>query len=188
MPQLLEQRPPVRQAGQFVVVRVVARLLLGVDSRLELHQHRGDRLEGVDLGGHPRCRAKWRKPRTPHVVSPISSGTAAPATRSPPDPSSTRSMYSSVVSSKPGRYGSRRSLMAMKIGSASKDLAQRVGVGHVLADGPLGFKDGDAPDVVVAPDEGDVGMEELRQDCASSSPGPLCGSSRWPTSASRPLG
>ena len=53
--QLLNQRPAVRQSRQFVVVRVEARALLGVDATLELHEHRGDGLEGVDLGRCSSC-------------------------------------------------------------------------------------------------------------------------------------
>ena len=47
--QLAQQGPAVGQPGQVVVEGVVLGPLLGVDARLELDEHRGDGLEGVDL-------------------------------------------------------------------------------------------------------------------------------------------
>jgi hypothetical protein len=51
--QLGDQGPSVRQARQFVVVRVVAGALLGLDPPLELDKHRRHGLQCVDLRAGP---------------------------------------------------------------------------------------------------------------------------------------
>ena len=95
--QLAQQRAAVREPREVVVVRVVLRLLLGVEASLQLDEHGGDGLQGVDLRGVQACRPKCRKPRMPQVWSAMSKGTAAPPTRFTPVPASTRSRYSSGV-------------------------------------------------------------------------------------------
>ncbi len=58
MLQFAQQRAAIRQISQVVVVGVVRGALFGVDPRLQLDQHRRHRLQGVDLGGHPRAKCE----------------------------------------------------------------------------------------------------------------------------------
>ena len=45
-----KQRATVGQVRQVVVERDIRRALFGIDAALELDEHRGDGLKGVDLG------------------------------------------------------------------------------------------------------------------------------------------
>jgi len=63
--QLVDQRSAVGQARQFIVVRVEARALLGVDSALELYEHGGDRLESIDLRRVPIVQVEVKEAEHP---------------------------------------------------------------------------------------------------------------------------
>ena len=56
-----EQRASIRQPRQFVVHRVVQRLLFSIDSRLQLHEERPHRLQHAKFLGGPCATAEMEQ-------------------------------------------------------------------------------------------------------------------------------
>ena len=163
--QLLDQRPAVRQTGQFVVVGVEARALFGVDATLELHEHRGDGLEGVDLRRVPVVQVEVEEPEdAPRRVTEQERHRGTGGRR---DAAALHRAVAVVVVHVLGTGQVRRAQVAQRhedrVG-VEGDLTEGVGVGDVVARRPLGLEDRQSPHEVVAADEGDVGLEEFGKD------------------------
>ena len=120
--QLPEQGAAVGQPGQVVVEGDVLGPLLGVDARLELDEHGGDRLQGADLLGRPGVQSEVEEAQDP--PGRVGQEAGARTRRRPagtPEPFSTRSRYSSAFGRRHREVAARAGpCVAANTGSASK--------------------------------------------------------------------
>jgi hypothetical protein len=154
------------KVGQIVVQGDVGGALFGVNTRLKLHQHGGDGLEGVDLRGFPG--AKFEVDESEHTPGGVAEqqGNGRPhhdvELGAPAFFDAVHVLVAGVVQT--GEIGLTEVFGRHKEGVCVKaHFAQRIGTDKVGAGRPLGLQNAETPDVVVAAQKGDVGVEKLGQ-------------------------
>ena len=154
----------IRQARQFIVVRVESSTFFGINTSLKLNQHRRDCLQRIHFRGYPVVEIEVKKTEnSPRGVTDQQRHRGARRRRWLIG--QLRTVHVVV-----GGVVARGQIRCAKITGCHEDwvdvkgdLAERVGVGFVITNGPLGFENAEPSRQVVTSNESHVSSEKLRK-------------------------